>query len=86
MIYLLDTNVCIRFMNGRAPGVLQRLQKNLIESPVVILDRLRDDVRRDRATGHTGLLKHRRRGIIHFPGNAVDLVCPVAYSLLPLAR
>ena len=26
MIYLLDTNVCIRYMNGRAPGVLQRLQ------------------------------------------------------------
>jgi tRNA(fMet)-specific endonuclease VapC len=24
--YLLDTNVCIRYMNGRAPGVLRRLQ------------------------------------------------------------
>jgi tRNA(fMet)-specific endonuclease VapC len=24
--YLLDTNVCIRFLNGLAPGVLQRLQ------------------------------------------------------------
>ena len=26
MTYLLDTNVCIRYMNGRAPGVLRRLQ------------------------------------------------------------
>lgn len=26
MIYLLDTNVCIRYLNGRAPGVLQRLR------------------------------------------------------------
>ncbi len=26
MTYLLDTNVCIRYMNGRAPDVLQRLQ------------------------------------------------------------
>ena len=26
MTYLLDTNVCIRYLNGRAPGVLQRLQ------------------------------------------------------------
>ncbi|MCB0080928.1 MAG: type II toxin-antitoxin system VapC family toxin [Caldilineaceae bacterium] len=26
MSYLLDTNVCIRYMNGRAPGVLRRLQ------------------------------------------------------------
>lgn len=27
MIYLLDTNVCIRYLNGRAPGVLQRLRE-----------------------------------------------------------
>lgn len=26
MIYLLDTNVCIRYLNGRAPGILQKLQ------------------------------------------------------------
>lgn len=26
MIYLLDTNVCIRYLNGRAPSVRQRLQ------------------------------------------------------------
>ncbi|MCB0129123.1 MAG: type II toxin-antitoxin system VapC family toxin [Caldilineaceae bacterium] len=26
MTYLLDTNVCIRYINGRSPGVLQRLQ------------------------------------------------------------
>lgn len=26
MTYLLDTNVCIRYLNGRAPGVLRRLQ------------------------------------------------------------
>jgi len=26
MIYLLDTNVCIGYLNGRAVGVLQRLQ------------------------------------------------------------
>lgn len=26
MTYLLDTNVCIRYLNGRSPGVLQRLQ------------------------------------------------------------
>lgn len=26
MTYLLDTNVCIRYMNGRAPAVLQHLQ------------------------------------------------------------
>jgi len=27
VIYLLDTNVCIRYLNGRAPGVLERLRK-----------------------------------------------------------
>lgn len=26
MTYLLDTNVCIRYLNGRSPGVLSRLQ------------------------------------------------------------
>ena len=26
MTYLLDTNTCIRYLNGRAPNVLQRLQ------------------------------------------------------------
>ena len=26
MTYLLDTNTCIRYLNGRAPRVLQRLQ------------------------------------------------------------
>lgn len=26
MIYLLDTNVCIRYLNGRAPNVVRRLQ------------------------------------------------------------
>jgi len=26
VIYLLDTNVCIRYLNGRSPQVLQRLQ------------------------------------------------------------
>lgn len=26
MSYLLDTNVCIRYLNGRAPGVLARLR------------------------------------------------------------
>ena len=26
MTYLLDTNTCIRYLNGRAPKVLQRLQ------------------------------------------------------------
>lgn len=26
MTYLLDTNVCIRYLNGRSPGVLQKLQ------------------------------------------------------------
>lgn len=26
MIYLLDTNVCIRYLNGRSPGILRRLQ------------------------------------------------------------
>jgi tRNA(fMet)-specific endonuclease VapC len=33
--YLLDTNVCIRYMNGRSPGVLQRLQA-LQPSEVVV--------------------------------------------------
>lgn len=27
MTYLLDTNVCIRYLNGRAPGVLRQLQQ-----------------------------------------------------------
>lgn len=26
MTYLLDTNVCIRYLNGRAPGVVRQLQ------------------------------------------------------------
>jgi tRNA(fMet)-specific endonuclease VapC len=35
MTYLLDTNVCIRYLNGRAPGVLQRMQALLPEDVVV---------------------------------------------------
>lgn len=27
MKYVLDTNVCIRYLNGQAPGVLQRMQQ-----------------------------------------------------------
>jgi tRNA(fMet)-specific endonuclease VapC len=27
VIYLLDTNVCIRYLNGQAPGVLQRMKQ-----------------------------------------------------------
>jgi len=27
MTYLLDTNVCIRYLNGRAPGVVRQLQQ-----------------------------------------------------------
>ncbi|MCB8946148.1 MAG: type II toxin-antitoxin system VapC family toxin [Ardenticatenaceae bacterium] len=27
MTYLLDTNVCIRFLNGRSPGVLSQIKK-----------------------------------------------------------
>lgn len=27
MTYLLDTNTCIRYLNGTAPGVLQRMQR-----------------------------------------------------------
>ncbi|MEZ4710611.1 MAG: type II toxin-antitoxin system VapC family toxin [Caldilineaceae bacterium] len=35
MTYLLDTNVCIRYMNGRAPAVLQRLQA--LQPPDVVV-------------------------------------------------
>lgn len=35
MTYLLDTNVCIRYMNGRSPAVLQRLQSLRPEDVVV---------------------------------------------------
>lgn len=35
MTYLLDTNVCIRYLNGRAPGVLARL-RTLTPDDVVV--------------------------------------------------
>jgi tRNA(fMet)-specific endonuclease VapC len=31
MTYLLDTNTCIRYLNGRAPGVLARLQRTSVD-------------------------------------------------------
>lgn len=35
MTFLLDTNVCIRYMNGRAPGVREHLQR-LLPADVVL--------------------------------------------------